>query len=223
MFLLIFATLTLLGVIPLGLTIWKACKKENVSNGRWYLSVGIFLGIIAGEILLVGFLGIYGEVLWFDNLGQVARYWKVFWIKFDLWGITFIGTTIAAYLNFKSSGKKIGGIPYLSGGLAVLVGIIFSLWASELWQGWLLYKNQVPGNITDPIFGLNESFYLFTLPFYNSVYSWLAWLIFIMIVGSGIYLYIGTKKLSNYDRRNHYRYYDDENEQKKEKVESSIE
>jgi len=219
-FLLIFATLTLLGVIPLGLTIWKACKKENVSNGRWYLSVGIFLGIIAGEILLVGFLGIYGEVLWFDNLGQVARYWKVFWIKFDLWGITFIGTTIAAYLNFKSSGKKIGGIPYLSGGLAVLVGIIFSLWASELWQGWLLYKNQVPGNITDPIFGLNESFYLFTLPFYNSVYSWLAWLIFIMIVGSGIYLYIGTKKLSNYDRRNHYRYYDDENEQKKEKVES---
>src|SRR3989339_99610 len=181
---------------------------------------GIFLGIIAGEILLVGFLGIYGEVLWFDNLGQVARYWKVFWIKFDLWGITFIGTTIAAYLNFKSSGKKIGGIPYLSGGLAVLVGIIFSLWASELWQGWLLYKNQVPGNITDPIFGLNESFYSFTLPFYNSVYSWLAWLIFIMIVGSGIYLYIGTKKLSNYDRRNHYRYYDDENEQKKEKVES---
>lgn len=218
MFGLIFGLLTILGSIPLGINFWKAKQGKEVSKGRWYFAIGVFLSIIIAEILVVVVLGIYSEVLWFDHLGQAARYWKVFWLKFNLWWVALVGTVIIAYSNFKLASKKISGYPYLASVMAGLVGATFSSWSSELWGKFLLFQNQLPGNITDPIFGLNESFYLFSLPFYNCICSFLLCFIAALMVGTGVYLAFSLLELSNYENRGRYRNYRDEEDERNAKL-----
>lgn len=50
--------------------------------------------------------------------------------------------------------------------------VLFGLAASRSWELWLLALNQVPFGRTEPLFGRDAAFYVFTLPLLRALHSW---------------------------------------------------
>jgi uncharacterized membrane protein (UPF0182 family) len=65
--------------------------------------------------------------------------------------------------------------------LGILAGIYSGLMASNLWSEFLLFKNRMDVSLTDPIFNKNIGFYLFSIPWYQSVKSFMSFIIFTTI------------------------------------------
>ncbi len=68
----------------------------------------------------------------------------------------------------------------------VAVAAVFSLMigvgASGWWRDWLLYRNKQTFGIEDPIFNRDVSFYVFDIPLYRDLISWLFQLIVVSIL-----------------------------------------
>jgi uncharacterized protein len=58
-------------------------------------------------------------------------------------------------------------------GIPLIVAIIAALSAQGDWETTQLFLNQTPFGVTDPVFGHDISFYVFALPFWRAVLSWL--------------------------------------------------
>ncbi len=58
-------------------------------------------------------------------------------------------------------------------GIPLIVAIIAALSAQADWETTQLFLHQTPFNVTDPVFGHDISFYVFALPFWRAVLSWL--------------------------------------------------
>ncbi len=211
MFFLAFVIVTALAAIPLVST-WRKWQKsrnteEEVTLVQWCVSAGILVGALVAQLIAASVLGIYGEALWFDHLGQAARYWKVFGLKIGLGGAAFVLASLVAYVNLKYSNKHTHKLPLLPGLLAIVMGVVASFAGAALWESWLLYTNQVAGTVTDPIFGLNESFYLFSLPLYNEMY-YLS-LLFVAIMMGSVFVYLVTS-LEDYSINRRHREEDED-------------
>ena len=57
----------------------------------------------------------------------------------------------------------------------------------ESWRSFALYFHQAPTAATDPIFNKPVGFYLFTLPIYDAISSWLMSLLFIVLIAAVVY------------------------------------
>ncbi len=71
----------------------------------------------------------------------------------------------------------------------LLIGYAVSQWGMTHWLDYLLAKHSVPMGQTDPLFGIDLSFYLFRLPFFWFLYH-LALVILIACILSTIFLYL---------------------------------
>ncbi len=131
-------------------------------------------------ISIISFVKIYPEWLWFDALNYSSVYWTIISTKI------VIGTIVAAFffaftsINFyfmvrfmrkyeipEMVHEKSNRLIYAAIGVfSLLVGIV----AASGWKTILLYLNQVPFGINDPLFYQDTGFYVFTLPFY-----WFLW------------------------------------------------
>jgi uncharacterized membrane protein (UPF0182 family) len=58
-------------------------------------------------------------------------------------------------------------------GIPLVVAVIAALSAQGDWETTQLFLNQTPFGVTDPVFGHDISFYVFALPFWRAVLSWL--------------------------------------------------
>ena len=68
-----------------------------------------------------------------------------------------------------------------------LFSLIYGLGMKDEWNSFALYLNQAPTTGSDPIFGKPIGFYLFTLPVYDTVVSWLSVLAFTILCGAVAY------------------------------------
>jgi uncharacterized membrane protein (UPF0182 family) len=71
--------------------------------------------------------------------------------------------------------------------VSVLAGLIFGLGMRESWRSFALYLHGSSGDLADPIFNKPVGFYLFTLPVYEALSSWLLYLAVIILVGAVVY------------------------------------
>ncbi|UCF78447.1 MAG: UPF0182 family protein [Candidatus Eiseniibacteriota bacterium] len=152
----------------------------------------IVSGFLAGAltVLLVA-LRIYTEVLWFEELGQVERYWTVFVTKLWLFVAGFVAslaffyvqklvTTVRAPADAKQGMRLPHAVYFL---YAMIVSIILGNTASGWWEKVLLYMNRVPFGLDDPIFGKDASFYVFALPFFSELKSYILGLLILSTLG----------------------------------------
>jgi uncharacterized membrane protein (UPF0182 family) len=106
-------------------------------------------------------------MLWFEELGQSQRFW----------------TVVIAQGGFAALGALVGGLGVLILTLpipvrtplgrtwpAVAGALSGALWGCSNWQTILKYIYGVSTEIRDPILQRDTGFYLFTLPFYDSLY-----------------------------------------------------
>ena len=133
------------------------------------------------------------NVLWFDSLDRTDLYWGILRSKAELgllftfvlalafWVNIFIADRLApATLPNTPQDLAIGRVRDITSkrkGLVRLVvsvvfGLMIGLPMSSQWEEWVLFRNRQSFSIVDAQFNTDVGFYMFRLPFLESVVSW---------------------------------------------------
>ncbi|HKZ02453.1 MAG TPA: UPF0182 family protein [Pyrinomonadaceae bacterium] len=171
---------------------------------RWVL-----VGLVIVLVLISRTLAVYLSALWFGSLGYSSVYWYIFKLKTGLF-LLFASLTVvilrgafrllehvfAPYaiesrtivvnnqpLNF-SPARFLRPLAWI---VAIVFGLINGLAMKNDWKAFALYSNQPATALPDPIFGKPLGFYLFSLPVYDSLSSWLISLAFIILCATLLY------------------------------------
>lgn len=207
----------LLARIPLASVIWRLDdasvakpdtiqfrKKSAMYTILWMLLVVGSIALIVmgtarsrrapiffGSALLVlvaaffAFVSFWGELLWYDAVGYADRFWTVVLTQI---GVSF-GAAVSSMILVASLTSLLPQRPAVSRWWpTALAGGLGLTWGASQWTTFLRWWHASSADVADPIFGLDVSFYLFSLPFYLSVNSLLWWLSIIAIAAVAVYL-----------------------------------
>lgn len=172
--------------------------------------------LVAAIVLLFSFsriMSVYISALWFDSLGYASVYWYVFKAKLLLFAAFTILTALLLSATFLLFQRLFGAYAFenrtiilnnqpfqfspakfirpLGWGVSILAGLIYGVKLKEHWRQFALYWNQPATSLHDPIFGKPLGFYLFSLPLYDSLSSWLLGVTFIILVAAVAYSVLG--------------------------------
>jgi uncharacterized membrane protein (UPF0182 family) len=167
---------------------------------RW---IGIAAGLLVTYIVLNVLKSIYVDLLWFDSVGYSGVYstvitWKIvlFLAGAVLSGLV-IGANIMVARRFAPQGLEESFIEEVDAtsirrvvtilliAATVFMAVIFGTVAGGAWETMLSWTNQVDFGREDPQFGRDLSFYVFTLPAWHFIQSWLLGLTIISALGAG--------------------------------------
>jgi uncharacterized membrane protein (UPF0182 family) len=171
---------------------------------RWLIGALVVLLLVLSRGLSV-----YLSASWFSSLGFSAVYWYIFKLKIGLFIAFAIVTALILRLAFwllertfasQTMGKRtivVNNQPIqfsperfvrpLGWIIAVLFGVFYGLAMKADWQTFALYFNQAAAPATDPIFHKSLGFYLFSLPVFDLLSSWLITLAFIILCAAIVY------------------------------------
>jgi uncharacterized membrane protein (UPF0182 family) len=171
---------------------------------RWVLAAIALLLIILSRTL-----SIYLSAAWFSSLGLSSVYWYIFKLKLGLFLAFALATALLLRsvfwlleLHFRSHALEKRTIVLnnqtvqisperfvrpASWVISILFALFYGLEMKGAWQTFALYFNQAQVGTLDPIFHKPVSFYLFSLPLYDVISSWLITLSFVVLCASIIY------------------------------------
>ncbi|MGH7776325.1 MAG: UPF0182 family protein [Candidatus Dormibacterales bacterium] len=174
--------------------------------------VWIGLGLIALAILLIllaqPVIGFWTEVLWYQALGLESVYLTRLGLEWGLFGAAFLIAlavmvgNVALALRLRSGPvlRTIGirrrqlttGAGLAALAVSVLISLLLALGASRQWQAWALFTHTHAAGVHDPVFHLDVTFYMFTLPFLEFADGWLVGLAVLAgLVVAGLHLWRG--------------------------------
>ncbi|MGH2694179.1 MAG: UPF0182 family protein, partial [Actinomycetota bacterium] len=166
----------------------------------------ILVSLLVVVIALLASARFYTDILWFQEVGLTSVLWKSLGTQFAL-GIV-VGALVAAvvWLNlwiatrlvspYRISDLTIGrrdplqevrdNVRRYEGwirlGIALFVGLTVGANAGSAWRTYLLWANRVEFGATDPQFSRDIGFFVFELPFFEAVLSWLWFALFASLV-----------------------------------------
>jgi uncharacterized membrane protein (UPF0182 family) len=173
--------------------------------------------IIAGAAVAVftifnSTVGLYTDWLWFASLDKLRVLQTQVVAKIVLWLASGLLVTLVLFVNWfliprralaqlqlnlrgrKSQQLTLGAraLIFILEGLAALATVLLASEVSSRWMTVLTYRHATPFGVSDPIFGLDASFYVFQLPLYRFIVLWVGALIVVAVIGSAvIYLLAG--------------------------------
>lgn len=165
----------------------------------WTIAILLFIVYLVARFGV----GLYTDLLWFQHV----QYDSVFLTS--LWARIGVGLAVAAifavvfWINvFIARWQSVRNVLFFSEETLVAQKyIIWAIWGVGLLLAWLVgtaastnwllflqYLNQHSFNLADPIFGMDVGFYIFSLPLYHFVQTWLVIVLFLSLFGAlGIY------------------------------------
>jgi len=134
----------------------------------------------------------YTDWLWFQGVGYEAVLVKIVTTRVALYALAVVVFLALALPNLYVAARSTD-LPPRPGsvlqppdyhlahkflvrvgvGVAVVVGLLLAAHPASQWESVLLFLNRVPFGQTDPIFGRDFSFLIFTLPAVRLVHGWL--------------------------------------------------
>ncbi len=174
---------------------------------RWrrYLLGGLLVLFLAFSRILA----VYVSALWFGSIGYSPVYWYIFKVKAALFFVFLLLT--AGILRTAFWLLERGFSPHALGPRTVMVnnqpieitparfirpvtwllavgfGIFAGLGMRGNWLEFANYFHQVPTEVADPIFQKPLGFYLFSLPMFDSISSWLLTITFVILCAAIVY------------------------------------
>ncbi|MCA9390119.1 UPF0182 family protein [candidate division WWE3 bacterium] len=178
-------------IVGYGISLVARAKGSD----RWVIG-GIFAGIFVAIVMPITNTIIGWQVdYWLYQSMELGQVWLTrFWYQWGLFGAGLVISTFVIALNVFIAGAAIPtklptGQKWLVILGCVVVGIGFGLASKGNWDEILLFLNQVPAGVTDPLFGVDVSWYLFTYPFYSRMLGWGFFLLIVTgIATASVYL-----------------------------------
>ena len=141
------------------------------------IALVVLLAAFVIFLLLAGFLG---DLYWFSAIGYEDVFLSIVTVRIILGIVGFIsffgfsyGTAlIAARTASRSLGRPPGGMQGVAA-VALFASLIAGLNLSASWETVLRFFAQVPFAVSDPVFSQDIGFYIFSLPFYSLILSFL--------------------------------------------------
>ena len=133
------------------------------------------------------FLGFWGEMLWFRQLGHSSRFWTVVLARV---GAAVaggaLGLVVVALLTLPLAGRResVKRWPEVAG------AALGALSGASKWQTILFFLHRTSTSMTDPILGRDTGFYLFALPFYDALHRLGVALAVVALIGSAAALFV---------------------------------
>src|SRR5437868_10624057 len=180
-------------------------KRPRRRRWKWL----ILVAIIALLFIASRSVSIYLSAAWFGSLGYSSIFWFIFRAKLEIFLIFLILTTVLLRVAFWLVGLAFSSFSFerrtvfinqqpvnfsparvlrpLAWVISIVAGLIFGFGMRESWRTFALYFHQAATSKSDPIFNKPIGFYLFTLPVYDALSSWLLTLSFIILVAAIIY------------------------------------
>jgi uncharacterized membrane protein (UPF0182 family) len=150
--------------------------------------LAITAAIIAGLVILFFiFAGLYADVLWFDQLGFLSVLTTQWIAGAVLFVIGFLGMAVPVWVSIQVAYRLRPVYAKLNSqvdryqqvieplrrlamyGIPALLGLFAGVAAATHWQTILMWLNRTDAGRVDPQFGFDVSFFLFDLPFYQSL------------------------------------------------------
>lgn len=171
----------------------------------WWMLVPFLILILFNTVL-----GFYTDWLWYDSLvltrvfftrigaslGLFAAGALAFWIVF-VFNVLLVRRLNPQGLDDTPLFEAVQAVGVKITPVVLLVGAFFAFFmgtgASSAWEELLLYFNQQPFGMTDPIFGRDVSFFLFTLPIWQFLRGWLMTTFVITLIATGLASGIGWR------------------------------
>jgi uncharacterized membrane protein (UPF0182 family) len=178
----------------------------------------LFVLVLVGRIAL----GQWVDLLWFDSLGFGEVFWKTLGLEifvFAFFSLVTFGLLFGAFWVIRRTHAEdlpqaqtiaIGGNPvtfsvapalrWISLAAALFVGIVTGAGTVDNWPtlALLWYAPHATGSVVDPVFGRPLNFFLFALPAWDLIASWLLTLALLICAVAAVFLFItsGTRALA---------------------------
>jgi uncharacterized membrane protein (UPF0182 family) len=154
------------------------------SRATLSITIGVVIALVIAFFI---FANLYTEVLWYDQLGFVEVLTTQWIAGIVMFLIGFLGMAFPVWLSIQLAYRSRPIYAKLNAQLDRYQQVIeplrkFAMWAIPIvlglfagvstasrWPVVLLWLNRTSTGATDPQFGLDNSFYLFELPFYQGL------------------------------------------------------
>ncbi len=175
---------------------------------RFWIGLG-FVGVALLVILVTApVVALLTEIQWFDALGVRGAYLN----RIGLELLLFFGSLIVSFLfgalNVAiamriRSGRALRAVGIrrrtlwsapgaLGLGATAVISLILSGGVGSRWTDLALFSHSTPTGVREPVYGLDVSFYVLTLPFLHDIQTWLFGLIFlVLLLATALYAWRG--------------------------------
>lgn len=202
----IISALIILGSLTMGILVIVRGFRRKIRESKIKGLLIIIAGLILGSLMFLPSMGyLYTERLWFNEMGYTATFWKMLnapWKLFFKYGL-IAGAFLAA--NFALAQRlcpipgefrrwaagKTGSVYNTMILTIIVVSIIMGSVFVPMWDEFLRYYEREPffdpayegGKVvTDPQFGKDVGYYLFTFPAHNFLSMWIKALLWITLI-----------------------------------------
>ncbi|MBP9975751.1 MAG: UPF0182 family protein [Synergistaceae bacterium] len=173
----------------------------------WFILGGIF---ILFTVILPGLAVFLTDLYWFESYGFESVFWRRFTARWELFFIALVPAFAIYWFNWNSAWKsglrilndassgenvKFNASKWVIIVAAALMALVNALNAMGSWGTFLKFMNPTPFGESDPLFGLDVGFYVFTLPFIKYIQSWFQGVLVITLLGTFV-SYFMTRSLS---------------------------
>ena len=169
-----------------------AVADPSRRRGRTFLITLAVLGALL--VVFAIFTSFYTDLLWYDSVDAGNVFTTQLVTKIGLLVVFGLGMALIVGFNmwlayrlrpvFRPMSPEQAGLDryrtvlnpfrrFLLIGVSLFLGLLTGVSATAEWQSWLEFRNGTEFGITDPQFGLDVSFYVFTLPFLRFVIGFL--------------------------------------------------
>ena len=179
--------------------------------------------LTAIAVVLVSLSGFYVDYLWFRSVEYSQVWTKLLTTRAALFAIFGLLTSLIIVTNILIAYKRrpiyvpltveADNLERYRAQIepikrAAIVGIALAIFyfagtaGARFWEGWMLYRNATPFGVVDPQFGRDVSFFMFTLPFWQSLVGWGNSTLILATIAAGIvhYIYGGIRPQVREDR-----------------------
>nr|WP_268236941.1 UPF0182 family protein [Agromyces bauzanensis] len=172
--------------------------------------IAITIGVVA--VLVIAFfvfVGLYADVLWYDQLGFLEVLTTEWIARVVLFFIGFVAMAVPVWASIQIAYRTRPVYAKLNSqldryqevfeplrrlamyGIPVVLGVFAGVSASSRWQLSLTWLNRTPFGTADAQFGFDVGFFVFELPFYRSIVGFASAVVLLslLLVVATAYLY----------------------------------
>ena len=195
-------------------------QSVRIGTTRGFRRRGFGVLLIIGLIIAIGLIvfGLAGDLLvdalWFSETGYFGVFWTVLFTKGAVFSVALIASAFILLLNaliaLRLASPPAGSapasfstlpeftdflsgwrhFPRLVGAAALLAALLVARHEAENWEILLRFLYQAEAGVSDPLFGKDIGFYLFSLPGLLAIKNWLLLAVLLAAVLAGLVYYL---------------------------------